>query len=162
MKKYNLAIYELMTLYLNILFSHLSKFIPTITLISGLLFCSACRKDVGPIIVAPKNTQPISFTTEIQPIFTTNCAVAGCHNTTSQKANMDLTTGYSYGNLVNVTSNNYAPVLRVKPFSSDSSVLQHKVAHTFKYGGQMPPSGSLQSFELDNIKNWISQGAKNN
>jgi hypothetical protein len=71
--------------------------------------------------------------------------------------------GFSYSLLVNITSYNYSPSLRVNPNSAEGSVLWNKVAGTRVDGMQMPPGGPyLQTFEIDNIKNWINQGALNN
>lgn len=139
----------------------------SLVLISSYLFhITSCTKDSGPIIITPNDTSStidsVSFQTDIQPIFTNNCT--GCHNLNDDSGTgLDLSDGTSYGLLVNVTSYGYPPVLRVKPFSADSSVLWHKDAGTGVYGQQMPPGGPyLQSFEMDNIKKWIDQGAKNN
>ena len=52
---------------------------------TGLLLFAAfgltsCYKDVIlPTVVSAKPPQYVSFSGELQPIFTTNCAVSGCH-----------------------------------------------------------------------------------
>jgi len=42
-----------------------------------------------------------SFASNIQPIFTSNCALSGCHNSTAQ-AGLILLQGQAYANIVNI------------------------------------------------------------
>lgn len=131
-----------------------------------LLQNTSCKKDSGPIIITPpidttKSPTPVfvSFANEIQPIFNNNCI--SCHNQ-DHVTGQDLRPGISYSKIVNVVSFGYAPALRVKPFDADGSVLWNKDAGTGVYGQQMPLGGFIQKFEMDLIKKWIIEGAKNN
>jgi len=47
---------------------------------------------------------PISFTADIQPIFTENCAVPECHSGPKPAKGMILSEGKAHHNLVNVKS----------------------------------------------------------
>ena len=99
--------------------------------------------------------QAVDYANEIQPIFTANCT--GCHGSSG---GLNLSEGVSYGNLVNVTSQGYAPSLRVVPGSASTSVLWNKVSGTTGYGSQMPASGCcLDDPTIGLIETWINEGA---
>lgn len=106
-----------------------------------------------------------SFSTDIQPIFTSNCALSGCHNNTAQEG-LILLQGQAYANIVNVDSNQdtQQPVRkRVLPGDSANSYLVIKIEGNQTVGTRMPQGRSpLSSVQIQNIKNWIDRGAKNN
>src|SRR6266540_951967 len=66
-------------------------------------------------------TATVDFNTQIQPIFTDNCALSGCHAADTASGGMVLDSGMAYSNLVNVTSTEVAPDKRVLPGNSSSS-----------------------------------------
>ena len=97
---------------------------------------------------------------KIQQIFTNNCS--GCH-IGGTSGGLNLSVDFSYDNLVNVTSQNYSPALRVAPGSSENSVLYNKISNTGIYGGAMPQGGSgLSSSNSELIEKWINEGAQDN
>ena len=103
----------------------------------------------------------VSFSGQVQPIFTVSCVNAGCHP--GGGAPFPLATGVSYANLVNrpATNGPCAGDLRVQPLNADASALIKRVEGTC--GVQMPLGGSpLPSGQIQLIRNWINQGAKNN
>ena len=106
-----------------------------------------------------------SFSTDIQPIFSSNCAVSGCHNSTAQ-AGLNLSQGQAYANLVNVdsTQDTQRPVRkRVLPGDAANSVLVIKIEANPPFGDRMPQGRSpLSSIQITNIKNWVDRGARNN
>jgi hypothetical protein len=64
---------------------------------------------------------------------------------------------------VNTISANYAPNLRIEPFSTENSVLWHKINDDGVFGGIMPQiGGPLSNFEIEKIQAWIEFGALNN
>jgi len=101
-----------------------------------------------------------SLATDIQPIFTARCAVAGCHITATE-ANLGLVlkdAATSRGLLVNVPSVEFPAALRVAPGNSAASYLMYKLD-----AGEMPKAGPMLSQETrDTIRNWIDQGALDN
>ena len=103
-----------------------------------------------------------SFSGVIQEIFTRRgCASGSCHGT-ALAGGLDLRTGSSYANLVNVGSNQVS-TLRVIPGNANDSYLIVKVEGRQSVGQRMPIGGSpLDNIDLTNLKNWINQGAKNN
>ncbi len=119
-----------------------------IVLVSSLsLLCFSCYYDEYTeepvVIIEIPDTQVISFSTEIQPIFS-KCT--SCHNTTISP---DLRTGFSYSALVPkyVTANN-----------ADAS----KLYNYLPSNGHHDVGVSLSANEIALIKAWINQGAKNN
>jgi hypothetical protein len=106
-------------------------------------------------------TAPVSFSTQVQPIFTTTCVNAGCHP--GNGAPFPLLAGVSYARLVNVQATNApcAGLFRVKPFVADSSALYRRIVGTC--GSQMPLGGTpLSDADQNTIRDWINQGAANN
>jgi len=111
--------------------------------------------------------QNVSFSTEVQPIFTANCISLGCHIGPNPQLGMDLTVGQTIASIVGVESVQSA-LLRVAPGQSSSSYLYQKVS-----GGQItsggsgdrmppPPRLALDDNELEVIRVWIEEGALNN
>lgn len=103
------------------------------------------------------------FATVIQEIFNRRgCAAGSCHGSGSQSAGLNLASGSSYANLVNVASTQ-VETLRVIPGNADGSYLIIKVEGRQTLGDRMPQGGAaLDNIDLTNLKNWINQGAKNN
>ncbi len=103
-----------------------------------------------------------SFSTDIQPIFTSNCALSGCHNNTAQEG-LILLPGQAYANIVNVDSTQDPSKKRVQPGDSSNSYLVIKIEGNQTVGTRMPQGRSpLSSVHIQNIKNWVDRGAKNN
>ena len=104
--------------------------------------------------------QLIGFADNIQPLFTANCAVSGCH-VTGGSAPMSLASGVSVGNLVNQPAIiPFGGVTRVIPFNSADSVLFSRISDPS--ASRMPPDRQLPANEQNLIKVWIDMGAKNN
>lgn len=109
----------------------------------------------------------VCFERDIQPIFTTNCALSGCHAGTLPQQNQNLSAGLAYSNIVNVASNERPGMKRVTPSLPDSSYLVHKIQGTQSTvggsGDRMPLGGTpLTQSQADLIRAWIAAGAKNN
>lgn len=120
-----------------------------IVLVSSLsLLCFSCYYDEIPeklVIDIPDipDTQVISFSTEIQPIF---AKCTSCHNTNTSP---DLRVGNSYSALV---------PKYVSATNADSSRLYNYLPGN----GHHDVGVSLSANEIALIKAWINQGAKNN
>lgn len=102
-----------------------------------------------------------SFATNIQTIFNSSCAIGNCHDNTAQ-GGLVLLSGQSYGNLVNVPSSGEPNRTRIIPSDADNSYVVVKLEGRQNVGERMPLTGSISSTQLQNIKNWINQGAQNN
>ena len=122
-------------------------------------FLTSCDSEEGPF-VTELGTIDVSFATDIQPIFTNRCIQ--CHDQ-NHSTGLDLREGNSYNLLVNVSSANYAPNLRIVPLSIENSVLWNKITDSGVFGPQMPLIGEpLSNFDIEKIKSWIELGAQNN
>ena len=112
-------------------------------------------------VVPPANTT-ISFSADVQPIFTRSCARAGCHGSGTFSQGLNLESGSSYGLLVGVASTEDPTLKRVEPGMSDLSYLIRKIEGT-GIGDRMPQGGPfLPDAEVQVIKDWIDQGALDN
>jgi hypothetical protein len=103
-----------------------------------------------------------SFANDIQEIFDRkSCGSSACHGS-SQQAGLDLRSGNSYNSLVNVTATQ-VNMNRVTPFDPVASYLLVKVEGRQTVGARMPLGSTvLDSIDIQNIRNWIGNGAEAN
>ncbi|MEE9502890.1 MAG: hypothetical protein V3V48_12500, partial [Candidatus Aminicenantaceae bacterium] len=103
-----------------------------------------------------------SFSQHIQPIFNNNCALALCH-VSGTITELDLSQGVAYGNIVNVDSKQDSSFKLILPGDSTDSWLVMKLEGRQTLGLRMPPSADpLNDVWIQNIKNWVDRGAKDN
>jgi hypothetical protein len=102
-------------------------------------------------------------------IFTPICST--CHNGTGTTLPgvQNLTAGNTFARVVNVTSLELPPVVRIKPNDVENSYLIQKIlGATGIVGGRMPlgcgTAGNpcLDQATIDKVKAWVNQGALNN
>lgn len=125
-------------------------FISKVNVLILLLSLSSCYYDEE-IVIPEEVLEPVedvSFANEIQPIFNEFCVA--CHPTVAAP---DLTEGNSF-NAITITDPNL-----VIPNDADGSELYQRL---IGIGDLMPPSGSLSDADINLVKSWIEQGAKNN
>lgn len=144
--------------------------------IPAALVASAPANDAAPVVVtnpAPGGgasnaavfgvaTRAETLSANAQPIFTANCATAGCHVSGSAAVPMSLQSGQSYANLVGVTCTECPPRLRVKACDATAagSYLVAKLLGTdMCQGSQMPKGAPLSAANRQVIIDWIAQGA---
>jgi len=101
------------------------------------------------MLISVVSAQAVDYETQIQPIFNSGCT--GCHGA---NGGLSLAAGSSYNNLVDVTSQGYAPALRVASGDPNASVLYNKVAGTGVHGNTM---GSLSADQIALISTWITE-----
>ena len=103
-----------------------------------------------------------SFQSDIQEIFDRRgCSASSCHGS-AEAAGLRLTDGSSHSELVGVPATTEAGT-RVIAGDAQASYLVIKIEGRQNVGGRMPVGGSaLDSIDVNNIRNWIDQGAKNN
>jgi hypothetical protein len=121
----------------------------------------------NPLGSGPLPDDSISLTRDVQPIFTANCALSGCHAGTAPVLGQNLAAGLAYGSIVEVPSQEAAGYFRVRPFFPDSSYLVHKIEGTQTLlggsGARMPLGAApLTTAEIATIRSWIAVGAPNN
>jgi hypothetical protein len=109
---------------------------------------------------------PISFSADVQPIFTQNCALLGCHAGPSPREELDLTAGQSFSHLVNVASHQCAQFKRVEPGSPGASYVIFKLlgAPQLCFSGDRMPEDAppLPDAVRITIQTWIAEGAPDN
>lgn len=106
---------------------------------------------------------PVSFASDVQPIFTARCA--SCHGSSGPSAGLSLVAGSARANLVGVNSSECASTKLVAPSSAATSYLAHKLDGTGPcfVGSRMPLGGPyLSASEISKIRSWIDQGALDN
>lgn len=138
------------------------KLLLTILVILAITFWG-CSSD-SPTEPTPNlGTQaPLSKLSDIQTkVFTQSCALSGCHGPTNNQANLLLTDGNSFSNLVNVQSVLFPQFIRVEPNNSANSLLIKILKG--EVSPRMPLNRDpLSAAVIDSISAWINKGALNN
>lgn len=124
----------------------------------GVIYFSGCKSmddcNCG-------GNQPVSFANDIQEIFTNHCAISGCHNSAAARAQLILEEGQAYAHLVNVPSTEDPEYERVFPSDAYDSYIVMKLEGRQTVGARMPRTGSVTNIQVQKIKTWINDGAKN-
>ncbi|MGB7295849.1 MAG: hypothetical protein WBC70_09705 [Candidatus Aminicenantales bacterium] len=128
----------------------------------AVLFSSGCGGDSSTTTEPPPTVkEDPSFAADIQSIFNKNCVSSGCHNA-SASGGLVLLQGQAYANLINVASTQEPGKTRVIPNDAANSYIVIKLEGRQTNGSRMPLGGTLDANSIQNIKNWIDKGAKNN
>jgi hypothetical protein len=115
----------------------------------------ACSDGSDPPPTQPPLPAEVKFGRDVLPIFTSRCAIPGCHVQPNPKAGCDMSADSCYANLVNVPTEVFTPGIRVTPGVPSQSVLYLLVE-----SGQMPAQGTrLNSRQVAIIRKWIEDGA---
>lgn len=110
----------------------------------------------------PAQTAAAKFSGDVQPIFTKSCAHPSCHGQ-AKSAGMQLSKGMAYDNIVRVKSTEDPQLYRIDPGQPDSSYMVLKLEGKQKIGAQMPLTGGpLPQKDIQIIRSWVKDGAKNN
>jgi hypothetical protein len=120
--------------------------------IIGMFTIPGCTKTTTVVedTTIPTDTATLSFSKDIQPLFTASCAKAGCHVGGGQTPN--LSQGFAYQSLV-------AEDMLV-PFDPTNSELMGWL--TGKLSPVMPLGSGPDPAINEKVYNWIYQGALNN
>jgi predicted CxxxxCH...CXXCH cytochrome family protein len=130
----------------------------TALIVLGLATCyvTGCKDQNNPVYGdSPSNivfpTRDVSYQTHVQPLFDQACNSVSCHGEGSHPSPLKLT---DWGNTVLMTP---GVVVIGKP---DASTLVLRIQGN---GGIMPPTGNpLNQNQINGIRTWIVEGAKNN
>ena len=120
--------------------------------IIGMITLSGCYKTTT-LVVTPtikQDTTTISFSSDIQPIFTASCAFSGCHVAGGKAPNLSI--GVAYQSL---QDGGYV-------VANDPDNSQLMLWLTGKKTPGMPLGNSPNPEINAKVSNWIFQGAKNN
>lgn len=132
--------------------------------IVSFLFLHAC--DIESSLRLPEQGQEDGLQPKLSMIetevFAKRCATSGCHTSTSKSANLDLSPGKAYTNLVGVKAFLSTQGLnRVEPGSSSQSFLIQVVDGSNPT--QMPIGGApLDAATIAVLSEWINNGAQDN
>jgi hypothetical protein len=108
--------------------------------------------------VSPVPPMVPALTDEIQPIFTTSCAIANCH-IGDGAAQLNLEAGRSFAELVGVPSTEVDDLL-VVPGDPDASFLFEKITNEEPRQGDRKPIGNaLDPLDVEAVRQWIEGGA---
>jgi len=131
-----------------------------VSLIFTLILILGCSKD-NPTEPPPSTTVTSKLSDIQSKVFTQSCALSGCHGSTNNQANLLLTDGNSFSNLVNVQSLLFPQFERVVPDSSSKSLLIKILKG--EVSPRMPLNRDpLSAAVIDSIAKWIDNGALNN
>jgi hypothetical protein len=116
---------------------------------------------------SPPLPAAVTLSGDVQPIFTDNCASSGCHAGAQPQRGQNLSEGQAFPNIVGVPSTELPSMNRVTPGDPEMSYLVHKIEGTQATvggSGQRMPlgTGALPQSEIDIIRAWITDGAKDN
>ncbi len=126
----------------------------------GAFLASGCEH-AGPL--EPVGLEPTLSSIQAN-IFTTNCAISGCHAGASSQQGLDLSQGQAHANLVQVRSRERPDLFRVDPGNPDDSYLVKKIMGAVDIVGSRMPLGRapLSAEQIDAIRGWIAGGAPDN
>lgn len=131
----------------------------TILLFFATILFTSCINNIED--VSTGNTydpSEISYSDDIQPIFTSSCGGSGCHINNSTFG-VNLT---SYNSVMNSVGTNYGTKI-VIPGEPNNSPLVDKIEPNPDNGSRMPSGGPyLTADEINKIKAWIEGGAEDN
>jgi len=130
-----------------------------LSMIIGLFSFSSCTHDPvlpeiytsnEPIFMGDCNSDTVYYLMDVAPIFNANCATSNCHDASTAKEGVDLSS--------------YSQVLKtggIKPFNANGSKLVEALHD--KGNDQMPPlpANRLPAAVISTIEKWINQGAYN-
>jgi len=119
--------------------------------------CGGGSDPAGPIT----DSNTVTLATVQSSIFSSTCAVSGCHLDPGAPFGMDLSQGNALPNTRNVASSEVPTFDRIEPGRADESYLYLKVTADPRISGDpMPAQGSpLSASQLDLLRRWIEQGA---
>ena len=113
----------------------------------------------------PITPAPVSFSGEVQPIFSARCAIPFCHSGAVPTQGLDLSAGRSYAGIVNRPSTERPGLKIVDAGAPDMSYLEWKIGGAplgqSIVGSPMPLTGGpLSAAERAIIRRWIAEGAR--
>ncbi|MFY7998421.1 MAG: c-type cytochrome domain-containing protein [Candidatus Kapaibacteriota bacterium] len=102
-----------------------------------------------PTTTTTDSTTTVCFTKDVLPIFQTNCAKSGCHDTQTKQDGYDLST--------------YSGIMRGVVANNPSRSSMYTITATSLGSRRMPPppQTALTDAQRDIISRWINSGAQN-
>lgn len=98
------------------------------------------------------NPDSVYFDNTILPLFISNCAKSGCHDAVSAQDGIILN---SYSSIINTGD--------IEPFNTNAGDIVEKITENDPDDRMPPlPNSPLTQQQINNIVQWINQGAQNN
>lgn len=138
------------------------RLVPALLVIAAVAACGSDSPTAPTTPTTPDPDELMPTLSSIQTrIFNESCI--GHHGDHATEADLDLTDGMSYAQLVNMPSFQVPSLNRVAPGDAENSYLIHKLeGRAGIVGDPMPPGGLLTTEQIDVIRQWINNGAQNN
>ena len=145
--------------------THVARLTFVVLGVSAIGFATSCGSSSSPS--APSGqTNTVTFSTQIQQqIFNPACIACHTDEGRTPSSNLNLKTGVSIANLINVASVGKAGATRVVPGNPSGSYLIQKLEGAPDIVGlRMPRNGPpfLTTEQIALIRQWIQNGAPNN
>ena len=145
--------------------THVARLTFVVLGVSAIGFATSCGSSSSPS--APSGqTNTVTFSTQIQQqIFNPACIACHTDEGRTPSSNLNLKTGVSIANLINVASVGKAGATRVVPGNPSGSYLIQKLEGAPDIVGlRMPRNGPpfLTTEQIALILQWIQNGAPNN
>lgn len=114
-----------------------------------------CKHDQAKLIPVDSCNSPVvvSFSSDLVPLFSKNCALSGCHSGAAPASNLNLEPAVAYTQLMN-HSKGYVDTIH--------PLFSLLYAQMTSVSTPMPPTGNLSSCNTALVLKWIQQKAKNN
>ncbi len=126
-----------------------SKILIRMAVVVLAIVLAGCYKDIrspGQDPTAPP--QAVSFSGDLVPLFTANCATSGCHDAIpAHRPSLTAANAFTA-----ITSGGF-----INTVVPGNSIIYGEVK-----SGSMPPSGALRVSDIQKILDWIRNGAPNN
>jgi hypothetical protein len=141
------------------------RFVRSFGSVSWIALFAACGGSSGP-------STPATLATVQKDVFSVSCSISvSCHKGAGQGM-LNLESGMTYAQLVNRSAPEKMDEMLVKPGDPDHSYVMDKVldrnlpkepAGTTPAWTSMPPGGPMiDANQLEELRSWIADGAKNN
>lgn len=141
------------------------RYVFSVLLLFTLISCGGGGGSTGPDPdpnpdPTPNPDRPVSYSADIEPIFNGNCALSGCHTTSTQESGVDLS---SYESALNSVGVQYGTEIIV-PGEPENSPIVDKISNDNPAEGERMPyqRAQLSSAQIDSIVAWIDDGAPDN
>lgn len=126
-------------------------------IVLSLIFAAvitSCEKENFPELPAANPNDTVRFSTDVEPLLNSGCTASGCHNGSYAP---NLLTGKSYAALLD--GSYYVDTLLKK---TDGSIDADASRLMIRMNKDMPPGNLFSKGDIDKVRNWIVQGAREN
>lgn len=123
-----------------------------------ILLFAGCQREVldNSTLV---DVQEVSYSAEVQPIFTSSCGGSGCHLGNDQTSGVNLST---YQQVISSVGEGYNGPIVIAGDGANSPLVD-KLGSRPRLGSRMPDGrAALSTTQIALIRTWIDEGAQDN